>query len=274
MSERPTEARNPKASKLDTLTTREILELMNDEDATVPAAVRRAIPDIERAVDAIVDALSRGGHVIYVGAGTSGRLGVLDASEAPPTFGVAPDMFHGVIAGGDGALRSSIEGAEDEDRAGRRDVAQMVRRDDVIVGISASGRAPYVIGGLEAGEHVASKTVAVTCNPGSPLALAADIAIVVEVGPEILAGSSRLKAGTATKLVLNMLSTAAMIRSGRTRGDLMVDLRVTNAKLRERAVRMVREVTGIDEDAARARLEANDWNVRRSLDVSEGRPRQ
>ena len=274
MSERPTEARNPRASKLDTLTTREILELMNDEDATVPAAVRRAIPDIERAVDAIVDALSRGGHVIYVGAGTSGRLGVLDASEAPPTFGVAPDLFHGVIAGGDGALRSSIEGAEDEDWAGRRDVAQIVRRDDVIVGISASGRAPYVIGGLEAGEHVASKTVAVTCNPGSPLALAADIAIVVEVGPEILAGSSRLKAGTATKLVLNMLSTAAMIRSGRTRGDLMVDLRATNAKLRERAVRMVREVTGIDEDAARARLEANDWNVRRSLDVSEGRPRQ
>jgi len=274
VSERPTEARNPRASKLDTLTTREILELMNDEDATVPAAVRRAIPQIERAVDAIVDALSRGGHVIYVGAGTSGRLGVLDASEAPPTFGVAPDLFHGVIAGGDGALRSSIEGAEDEDWAGRRDVAQIVRRDDVIVGISASGRAPYVIGGLEAGEHVASKTVAVTCNPGSPLALAADIAIVVEVGPEILAGSSRLKAGTATKLVLNMLSTAAMIRSGRTRGDLMVDLRVTNAKLRERAVRMVREVAGIDEDAARARLEANDWNVRRSLDVSGGKPRQ
>ena len=274
VSERPTEARNPRAANLESFTTRQILELMNDEDATVPAAVRRAIGDIERAVDAIVDALSRGGHVIYVGAGTSGRLGVLDASEAPPTFGVEADMFHGVIAGGDGALRSSVEGAEDEESAGRRDVAQIVRRDDVIVGISASGRAPYVLGGLEAGEHVASKTVAITCNPGSPLALAADIAIVVDVGPEILAGSSRLKAGTATKLVLNMLSTAAMIRSGRTRGDLMVDLRATNAKLRERAVRMVREVAGIDEAAARARLEANDWSVRRSLGPSEGEPRR
>jgi N-acetylmuramic acid 6-phosphate etherase len=270
--ERPTEARNPRAAKLESFSTREILELMNDEDATVPAAVRRAIPDITRAVDAIVDALSRGGHVIYVGAGTSGRLGVLDASEAPPTFGVAPDVFHGVIAGGDGALRSSIEGAEDEDWVGRRDVAQIVRGGDVIVGISASGRAPYVIGGLEAGEHVASKTVAVTCHAGSPLALAADIAIVVDVGPEILAGSSRLKAGTATKLVLNMLSTAAMIRSGRTRGDLMVDLRATNAKLRERAVRMVRETLGIDEDAARARLEANGWSVRQSLEPSGEEP--
>jgi N-acetylmuramic acid 6-phosphate etherase len=274
VTDRGTEARNPKAAKLDTLTTREILELMNDEDATVPAAVRHAIPDIERAVNAIVDALSRGGHVIYVGAGTSGRLGVLDASEAPPTFGVAPDLFHGVIAGGDGALRSSVEGAEDEDWVGRRDVAQIVRSNDVIVGISASGRAPYVIGGLEAGEHVASKTVAVTCNPGSPLALAADIAIILDVGPEILAGSSRLKAGTATKLVLNMLSTAAMIRSGRTRGDLMVDLRATNAKLRERAIRMVRDIAGIDEDAARARLEANEWSVRRSLDAAEGGPRR
>jgi N-acetylmuramic acid 6-phosphate etherase len=274
MTDRRTEARNPRAANLGSFTTREILELMNDEDATIPAAVRLATPDIERAVDAIVDALSRGGHVVYVGAGTSGRLGVLDASEAPPTFGVAPDLFHGVIAGGDGALRSSVEGAEDEEAVGRRDVAQIVRRDDVIVGISASGRAPYVIGGLEAGEHVASKTVAITCNPGSPLALAADIAIVVDVGPEILAGSSRLKAGTATKLVLNMLSTAAMIRSGHTRGDLMVDLRATNAKLRERAIRMVSDVAGIDEEAARTRLEANEWSVRRSLDAPGGGPRR
>jgi N-acetylmuramic acid 6-phosphate etherase len=263
MTDRRTEARNPRAANLGSFTTRQILELMNDEDATVPAAVRRATPDIERAVDAIVDALSRGGHVVYVGAGTSGRLGVLDASEAPPTFGVAPDLFHGVIAGGDGALRSSVEGAEDEESVGRRDVARIVRRDDVIVGISASGRAPYVIGGLEAGEHVASKTVAITCSPGSPLALAANIAIVVDVGPEILAGSSRLKAGTA-----------AMVRSGHTRGDLMVDLRATNAKLRERAIRMVSEVAGIDEEAARRRLEANEWSVRRSLDAPGGGPRR
>ncbi|HJW49646.1 MAG TPA: N-acetylmuramic acid 6-phosphate etherase [Candidatus Limnocylindria bacterium] len=267
MSERqPTESRNPKARGLESFTTRQILELMNDEDAIVPTAVRAALPAIEKAVDAIVDAIAKGGHVLYVGAGTSGRLGVLDASEAPPTFGVASDMFHGIIAGGDTALRSSIEGAEDEDAAGRRDVAQVLARDDVIVGISASGRAPYVIGGLEAGENVASATVGLTCNADSPLARAADIPIVVDVGPEVLAGSSRLKAGTATKLVLNMLSTAAMIRSGRTRGDLMVDLRPTNAKLKERAIRMVRDEAHVSEGEARARLEAADWSVRKALE--------
>ncbi len=267
MSElRPTEGRNPKARGIESFTTRQILELMNDEDAAVPTAVRAALPRVERAVDAIVGAIANGGHVIYVGAGTSGRLGVLDASEAPPTFGVEPDLFHGIIAGGDTALRSSIEGAEDEKSTGRRDVAQVVRRGDVIVGISASGRAPYVIGGLEAGENVASTTVGITCNADSPLARAVNIAIVVDVGPEVLAGSSRLKAGTATKLVLNMLSTAAMIRSGRTRGDLMVDLRPTNAKLRERAVRMVRDEARISEDEARARLEAADWSVRKALE--------
>ena len=267
MSERrPTEARNEKARGLESFTTRQILELMNDEDATVAAAVRGALPAIEKGVEAIVEAIAKGGHVLYVGAGTSGRLGVLDASEAPPTFGVEPDLFHGIIAGGDAALRTSIEGAEDEEWAGRRDVAQAVRRDDVIVGISASGRAPYVIGGLEAGENVASATIGITCNADSPLARAAEIPIIVDVGPEILAGSSRLKAGTATKLVLNMLSTAAMIRSGRTRGDLMVDLRPTNAKLRARAIRMVQDETGITEDQARERLEAAGWSVRKALD--------
>ena len=263
---RRTEARNEKARGLETFTTRQILALMNDEDASVPRAVRAALPTIEKAVDAIVGAIADGGHVIYVGAGTSGRLGVLDASEAPPTFGVEPELFHGIIAGGDTALRSSIEDAEDDETAGRNDVAQVVRKGDVIVGISASGGAPYVIGGLQAGKNVAAATVGVTCNADSTLTRVADIAIVVDVGPEILAGSSRLKAGTATKLVLNMLSTAAMIRSGRTRGDLMVDLRPTNAKLKERAVRMVQEETGIGEDEARARLEAAQWNVRKALE--------
>ncbi len=261
-----TEARNPRARGLASFTTRQILGLMNDEDATVPAAVRAALPAIEKAVEAIIAAIAKGGHVLYVGAGTSGRLGVLDASEAPPTFGVAPDLFHGIIAGGDMALRSSIEGAEDDASAGRRDVAAVLRKNDVIVGVSASGRAPYVLGGLEAGKSVASATVAITCSAGSPLARAADIPIVVDVGPEVLAGSSRLKAGTATKLVLNMLSTAAMIRSGRTRGDLMIDVRPTNAKLRERAIRMVRDETGLSEDEARARLEAAGWSVRKALD--------
>ena len=271
VSERPTEARNPRASMLGTFSTTEILELMNDEDATVASAVRAAVPRIAEAVDAIVEAITRGGHVLYVGAGTSGRLGVLDASEAPPTFGVEPDLFHGIIAGSDRALRSSVEGAEDSESDGRRDVAKAVRAHDVIVGISASGSAPYVIGALEGGENVASKTVAITCNPRSPLARAADIPIVVEVGPEVLAGSSRLKAGTATKLVLNMLSTAAMIRSGRTKGDLMIDLRATNTKLRDRAVRMVRDQTGLDEAAARERLEKNGWNVRAALEADRQR---
>lgn len=271
MSERSTESRNPKAAGMASFTTRQILELMNDEDQTVPLAVRRAIPAIESAVDAIVGVINQGGHVIYVGAGTSGRLGVLDASEAPPTFGVEPDLFHGIIAGGDSALRSAIEGAEDSGSEGRRDIARVVRPHDVVVGISASGRAPYVVGALEGSKNVASKTVAITCEPASPLARAADIAIVVEVGPEVLAGSSRLKAGTATKLVLNMLSTAAMIRSGRTRGDLMIDLRATNAKLRDRAVRMVRELTGLDEPAARSSLEANGWSVRSTVEAHRQR---
>jgi N-acetylmuramic acid 6-phosphate etherase len=264
--ERRTESRNPRARGLATFTTREILELMNDEDSIVPTAVRAALPAIERAVEAIVSAISKGGHVIYVGAGTSGRLGVLDASEVPPTFGVEPDLFRGVVAGGDAALRSSIEGAEDEAWLGTRDVGETVQNEDVIVGISASGRARYVLAAIDLGRELASTTVGVTCNPDSPLARDANIPIVVDVGPEVLAGSSRLKAGTATKLVLNMLSTAAMIRSGRTRGDLMVDLRPTNAKLKERAVRMVQDEAGVGEEEARARLEAAGWSVRKALE--------
>ena len=261
-----TESRNPRARGLATATTREILTLMNDEDGTVPSAVRAALPAIERAVEAIVAAIAAGGRVRYIGAGTSGRLGVLDASEAPPTFGVAADLFHGIVAGGDGALRAAIEGAEDAAAAGRDDLRAVLAPGDVVVGISASGRAPYVLGALGAATGIAAATVGLTCVPASALAVAADIPIVVEVGPEVLAGSSRLKAGTATKLVLNMLSTAAMIRSGRTKGDLMVDVRATNEKLRARAVGMVRDELGIGDDEARARLEASGWNVRRALD--------
>lgn len=266
MSEARTESRNPRARALSSLGTRDLLLLMNDEDATVAPAVRHAIPAIERAVEAIVAALRAGGHVIYVGAGTSGRLGVLDASEMPPTFGVPPELFRAVIAGGDGALRNAIEGAEDDEARGRADVAGVLGPGDVIVGISASGRAPYVLGGLAAGAGVAATTVGLTCDAGSALARLAEIAIVVEVGPEVVAGSSRLKAGTATKLVLNLLSTAAMVRTGRTHDDLMVDLRASNAKLRERAIGMVRAETGVDEPEARRRLEAAGWSVREALD--------
>jgi N-acetylmuramic acid 6-phosphate etherase len=262
-----TERRNPKAAGLARMSTREILGLMSDEDATVAGAVRAALPDIARAADAVAGAFSSGGRLRYVGAGTSGRLGVLDASEAPPTFGVEPDLVHGVIAGGDAALRTSVEGAEDDPLAGEREIVRVARPGDVVVGLSASGSARYVVAAMKAARALGAVTACVTCVPDSALADAVEIPIVVEVGPEILAGSSRLKAGTATKLVLNMLSTAAMIRSGRTRGDLMVDLRPTNAKLKARAIRMVRDELGLDEDAARKKLEASGWSVRRAIDA-------
>ena len=262
-----TERRNPKSAGLAGMSSLEIVALMNDEDATVPAAVRAALPDIARAADAIAAAFSNGGRLRYVGAGTSGRLGVLDASEAPPTFGVDPDLVHGVIAGGEAALRTSVEGAEDDPLSGEREIVRIARPGDVVVGLSASGSARYVLAAMKAARALGAVTGCVTCVANSALADAVDLPIVVDVGPEILAGSSRLKAGTATKLVLNMLSTAAMIRSGRTRGDLMIDLRPTNAKLRTRAIRMVRDELGVDEDAARAKLEANGWSVRRAIDA-------
>jgi N-acetylmuramic acid 6-phosphate etherase len=260
-----TEERNPKARGLSSLPTRRILELMNDEDATIPAAVRAALPEIERAVNAVVDALRAGGHLRYVGAGTSGRLGVLDASEWRPTFGVEGDLARGVIAGGERALRESIEGAEDDGAAGERDVRAAAQAGDVVVGISASGGAPYVVAALHAARDLGARAIALTCDAGSPLAQAGEISIVLDVGPEILAGSSRLKAGTATKLVLNMISTAAMIRLGRTRDDLMSDLRAVNAKLRERAVAIVAAEAGIAEGEARARLERSGWDVRKAI---------
>ena len=260
--DRPTEARNPRAKALSSLSTRDLLELMNDEDATVPGAVRDALPEIERAVGIVTDALAKGGRLRYVGAGTSGRLGVLDASEAPPTFGVEPELVHGIMAGGDAALRRSIEGAEDDGGMGERDARAVLRPGDVLVGISASGRARYVLAAIAAAKAVGARRVAVTCDPGSPLARDAEVAIVLRVGPEILAGSSRLKAGTATKLTLNMLSTAAMVKLGRTKGDLMIDMRPVSDKLRERAIRIVREEIGVDEAEARRRLDAAGWDVR------------
>ena len=264
--ERPTESRNPKARTLGTMSTRQILELINDEDATVAAAVRSALPQIERAVDLIVPAIAAGHRLIYIGAGTSGRLGVLDASEMPPTFGVEPEVVTGIIAGGDHALRMSIEGAEDAP-LGVRDLAQHAAAGDVVVGISASGRAPYVVDAIEGAKDLdAAATIAITCNPDSALARAADVAIVVEVGPEVIAGSSRMKAGTATKLVLNMLSTTAMVKLGRTRDDLMVDLRPTNEKLRQRAIGMVEREARVSTQEAERRLKAWGWHVRAAIE--------
>ncbi|MBI3974403.1 MAG: N-acetylmuramic acid 6-phosphate etherase [Chloroflexi bacterium] len=261
-----TEQRNPAAIAIDRASTREILEVINQEDARVPAAVGAALPQIERAVEAIVARWRRGGRLFYFGAGTSGRLGVLDASECPPTFSSPPELVQGFIAGGDSALRRSIEGAEDQPETGAADVARAgVGPDDVVVGIAASGTTPYVIGALGAARGRGALTVSVTCNRGAPLAGYADIPIEVEVGSEVIAGSTRLKAGTAQKLVLNMLTTASMIRSGKVYGDLMVDLTASNAKLRRRAVRIVTTVAGVPESEAVRLLEAAGYRAKPAI---------
>ncbi|HEV2123300.1 MAG TPA: N-acetylmuramic acid 6-phosphate etherase [Chloroflexota bacterium] len=244
-----TEQRNPRTEGIDRLTTREILEVMNDEDATVAGVVRTAVPQIERAVDEVVARWTRGGRLLYFGAGTSGRLGVLDASECPPTFSSPPEMVQGFIAGGDQALRRAVEGAEDSAERGAGDVAATNAGPvDVVAGIAASGTTPYVLGALEEARRRGALTVGITNVAGSPLAALADIPIVVEVGPEVITGSTRLKAGTAQKLVLNMLTTVSMVRSGKVYGNLMVDLTATNTKLRRRARRIVSAVTGLPED--------------------------
>ncbi len=267
MSELPsTERRNERARDLDLLSTWDLLRLMNDEDARVPAAVSACVGEIARAVDGIVERIRRGGRLVYVGAGTSGRLGVLDASEASPTFGVPPTLVVGVIAGGDAALRRSIEGAEDDAAAGARALEELaVGERDAVVGVSASGGTPYVRGALEHARARGAFTVALTCNAVAPIVAGVDVVIAPQVGPEVIAGSTRLKSGTAEKLVLNMLSTAAMVRLGKTYGDLMVDLRAVSAKLRERAMRILRDTTGADEARCRAALEATEWSLKPAI---------
>lgn len=245
-----TEGRSP-YTELDALSTREILEIINEEDQKVPEAVGKEIPKIERAVEMIVEAFSRGRRLFYIGAGTSGRLGVLDASECPPTFGVSPGMVQGIIAGGDAALRRSVEEAEDRAEDGARDIARAgVGPGDVVVGIAASGRTPYVIGALQEARRRGAATVALVCNPRAEMEAYADVVIAPVVGPEVLMGSTRMKAGTAQKLVLNMLSTTAMIRSGKAYSNLMVDLQASNEKLIARAVRIIQLATGCPKEEA------------------------
>ncbi|MBX6383698.1 MAG: N-acetylmuramic acid 6-phosphate etherase, partial [Microbispora sp.] len=230
-----TEQSDPRYSGIDTLPTEEIARLMNAADAAVPAAVGRAIPEISAVVDAIAARMGRGGRLLYVGAGTSGRLAVLDASECPPTFGTDPDLVQGIIAGGEAALVRAVEGAEDDAEAGAAVIrGKHVGPLDSVVGISASGRAPYVVAAVEQARRLGALTVGLACNTGTPLARAAEHAIEVIVGPEVVAGSTRLKAGTAQKLVLNMISTITMIRSGRTYGNFMVDVVASNSKLVDR----------------------------------------
>ena len=245
------EARNPDTMQIDLMSTPQILAAMNAEDARVAEAVGKVLPAVAAAVDRIVEAFKVGGRLIYMGAGTSGRLGVLDASECPPTFGVPEGMVVGLIAGGDRALRHPIEGAEDDRGEGKRDLERVeLAASDVVVGIAVSGRTPYVIGGLEYANQVGATTVALSCNPVSAIAEIALIAISPVVGPEALTGSTRLKSGTAQKLVLNMLTTASMIRIGKSYENLMVDLSVSNAKLAARATRMLVEVAGCSTDEA------------------------
>jgi N-acetylmuramic acid 6-phosphate etherase len=264
---RLTERRNPRSTTIDTASALEIVDLIGAEDAGVPAAVSKARAEIARAIDLIEGAFRSGGRLIYVGAGTSGRLGVLDAAECPPTFGTPPEMVVGLIAGGSPALVRSIEGAEDDTGAAERELDALgVGRKDVVVGIAASGTTPYVGAALARARALGARTVFLSCSePPTDLRQSSDICITVLVGPEIVTGSTRMKAGTATKLVLNTLTTGAMIRIGKTYGNLMVDLRAWNDKLVDRSQRIVMEAAGVDRSAARSAIEAADGSVKTAI---------
>jgi N-acetylmuramic acid 6-phosphate etherase len=252
-----TEARNPRTEHIDQLSTFDMVRIINEEDAKVAAAVAAVLPEIAKAIDAIAERFASGGRLFYIGAGTSGRLGVLDASECPPTFSVPSTLVQGIIAGGDSALRKSSEASEDSPAQGAADLESAgFTAADTMVGIAASGRTPYVLGALEYAHSLNALRIALTCVPGSPMAAAADISIAPVTGPEVLTGSTRLKAGTATKLVLNMLSTGVMIKTGAVYGNLMVNLQPTNAKLVDRAERIIMAATGVDQPTAAALLHA------------------
>jgi len=262
LSDLNTERQNRASSDLDKLSALEIATLMNSEDAKVLRAVRQALPEIAKAIDVVHNCLAKGGRMIYVGSGTSGRLGALDASECPPTFGVDPSMIQYVIAGGERALANAAEASEDSSQLGKSDMAaRKPGKKDVIVGLAASGRTPYTIAALKYAAKKGAATVAVICNTGSELARVAQIAIEAEVGPEVLTGSTRLKAGTAQKLICNMLTTGAMARLGYVYGNLMVNLHLKNEKLIERGISIVQRVAKVNRTVALATLEAADMKV-------------
>ena len=261
-----TEQRNPNSMHVDSLSALEIVQLMNQEDKQVPLAIEKCLPQIAQAVECIVAAFQQGGRLVYIGAGTSGRLGVLDASECPPTFGVSPEMVKGIIAGGERALRHPIEGAEDSKEQAVIDLQTIqFSSKDVLVGIAASGRTPYVIGALEYAKSLDSVTVSIASNPNSAMANIVDIAIDTVVGPEVLTGSSRLKSGTAQKLVLNMLTTASMILMGKCYQNLMVDVQASNEKLKARAIRIVMQATDCDKALAEETLKQADQNAKLAI---------
>jgi N-acetylmuramic acid 6-phosphate etherase len=265
VSSAPTEGRNPKSTGFAEMPLPQAIRLMLDEDATLPGKILAESAHIEWTVNEVVRALAAGGRLFYCGAGTSGRLGVLDASECPPTFRTPPRLVQGIMAGGNQALWSAVEGAEDDADAGRRAIeARTIQAHDVVIGLSASGHAPFIWGCLAEARRRGAKTVLVSCNPGYRDHPLLDRAILPDTGPEVLTGSTRLKAGTATKLVLNLITTLALARSGKAMSNLMIDLKPSNSKLRGRAIRIVRELTGADEEAARQSLESSDWVIRQA----------
>ena len=265
-----TEQENPRTEKISSLSTADIVRLMNDEDARVPAAVREAVPQVAQAVDGIVDRMQHGGRLFYIGTGTSGRLGVLDASECPPTFGVSPDLVQAIIAGGYDACHRAVEASEDDAAAGARDLEQRgFAKADALVGIAASGRTPYTVGAVEHARGIGALTIAITCVPESAISKAAEIPIVALVGPEVIAGSTRLKAGTAQKLILNMLSTATMIKLGYVTGNRMTNVQTRNVKLHARAIRILQAEAGLSAPQAQSVLDEADGQLPLALVMSK-----
>jgi N-acetylmuramic acid 6-phosphate etherase len=261
-----TEQRNPRSENLEKMSARELVELFVEEERFVQDALRGAIVDLAKAIEIVTGALRKGGRLFYVGAGSSGRIGVLDASEIPPTFGASSDLVQGIIAGGVTALHRSVEGAEDEESVGALAMDERGTGDvDVVIGITASGRTLFVLGALGRAKSLGAKTILLTCNPATRGDVLGNLAIHLAVGPEILTGSTRLKAGTATKVALNIISTGAMVALGKVRGNLMIDLHTSSAKLRDRAVRLVADLANCDYNSARERLEAGGWNLRAVL---------
>jgi N-acetylmuramic acid 6-phosphate etherase len=261
-----TEQVNQRTKNIDEYSTGQILELINEEDSEVPKAVKDEIPSITKAVEMIYQSLTQGGRMIYLGAGTSGRLGVLDASECPPTYGTEPELIQGYIAGGDIALRTAVEGCEDSEEEGRNQVIQCnVTGRDIVIGITASGGAPYVLGAIKKAREFGAATIGVVNNKNTKLEPICDVCISPVVGPEVIIGSTRMKAGSAQKLVLNMLTTATMIKLGKVYGNMMVDLKASNHKLNERALRIIKIVTGVDDEAAKEYLEAAGKNTKLAI---------
>jgi len=270
-----TEQENPRTEQISSLATAAIVRLINDEDARVPAAVAEVLDDVSRAIDQIVKRIQAGGRLFYIGTGTSGRLGVLDAAECPPTFGVSPDLVQAVIAGGYDACYRAVEASEDDAAAGARDLAQRgFTKADALVGIAASGRTPYTVGAVEYARRIGALTIAITCAPDSAITKAAEIPITPLVGPEVIAGSTRLKAGTAQKLILNMLSTATMIRLGYVTGNRMTNMQTRNVKLRARAIRILQSESELNEQEAQTTLDKANGNLPVALVMSQtGRSR-